>query len=673
MSRRPPELARHLRRLAEPDAAIALVTIVGCFSLWSANDGGYEEIVWYPVGLVLAVLAGILAWATGRRRLGTWAAVALGGFAAYTVWAYLSIAWAGDRGLALTGANRTLVYLIVFFVAATRRWRGIDAMLLASCWSLVTLIVGVVSLLHANGLTHPEADFGGGRLTVPIDYPNANAALFVLATWPLVFAAQEVRFPAVLRAGALGCAAVTADLALLGQSKGAALGTIATIVVVTVVARARARLLVPLVVVGALIALLHGPLFGVYDRINAGGDPRHAVHRAVIAVAISFVIATVLGAVTATVGERLARDAPAQAARAGRAFVAVVTLAAVLLCAGVAIHYGGPVSALRDGWHAFVRPEGSDSSSHFISTAGNHRYDFWRVAARQFKRSPLLGAGIDNFGADYVRYRDSLEQPLYPHSLEARILGETGLVGLAAFLAFVVGAAWLALRAARSSSLLGPVGLTSLAMFTYWLAHGSVDWLWEFPGLTGPVVALLGCASSIEPEPAAHVAAGEARRRIRIPAATQIAVGVAAVVVLVPSWLAARDVARALSSWRHDPASASSLLDSASRLNPLSDEAYVVSGTIAERRRDWPAVQHAFTHALDRNEQNWYSHLELGIALAKLGDRAGAVATLERAHELDPRESLVIDVLAAVRAGRQIDVTRLDERIIGRTTVSAAS
>lgn len=673
MRRSPLEPARQLRRLAEPDAGIALITIVGCFALWSANDGGYEEIVWYPVGLVLGVLAGILAWSVGRRRLGRWATVALGGFAAYTVWAYLSIGWAGDRGLALTGANRTLVYLIVFFVAATRTWRGVDAMLLASCWSLVTVGVGVVSLLHANALTHPETDFVGGRLTVPIDYANANAALFVLAAWPLVIVAQEARFPTALRAAALGCAAVAADLALLAQSKGAALGTIATVVVVAAVARSRARLLAQLVLVGLSIAILHGPLFGVYNRINDGDDPKHAVHRAVVAVAITFVLVTVLGAVSAVAGDRFARVAPVQAARAGIAFVALVALAAVLLLAAVTVHYGGPASTLRHGWHAFVRPQDSAASSHFISTAGNHRYDFWRVAARQFKHAPLQGAGIDNFGADYVRYRKSLEQPLYPHSLEARVLGETGLVGLVAFLAFVVGGAWLALRAARSRSLLEPVGLTSLALFAYWLAHGSVDWLWEFPGLTGPVVALLGCASSVETAAPETAPADESRRRLPFPVAAQIAAGIAAAVVLVPSWLAARDIASALSSWRHNPARASSLLDNASRLNPLSDQSYVVSGTIAERRREWPSVRRAFERALDRNEQNWYSHLELGIALAKLGDKAGAVATLERAHELDPRESLVTGVLAAVRAGHTIDVTQLDDRIIGRTTVNAAS
>lgn len=667
---RPPEPALELRRFAAPDTAIALVAVVGCFSLWSANDGGYEEIVWYPAGLVLLLLAGILGWASGRRRLGRWSTTALSALAAYTVWAFLSIAWAGDRGLALTGANRSLVYLIVFYVALSRSWRGADAMVLAGAWALVTLAVGVVELIHANGLAHPEADFVGGRLTAPIDYPNANAALFVLAAWPFIGAAQERRLPALVRGVALGCAAVSADIALLAQSKGAALGVATAILFVAALGRMRAPLLVLIALIGITIAIFHGPLFGVYNVINADGDARHAVHRAVVAVALTFVLAVVLGAVAALVGDRLRRTRPAELERAGRAFVIAVAICVLFALGAVTLHYGGPASTLRAGWHAFIRPEGSDSS-HFVSTGGNHRYDFWRVAARQFKRSPLLGAGIDNFGADYVRYRHSLEQPLYPHSLEARLLGETGLIGFGLFAVFAFAAGWLAVLALRARSLLAPVGFASATMFVYWLAHGSLDWLWEFPGLTGPVFALLGCSASIEPPPNP----AEARtqwRRLNTPSA-HVAVGVAAAILLVPSWLAARDVASALSSWRRDPSRASSLLHNATRLNPLSDEADVVAGTIDERRRNWPAVQQAFERALSRNEQNWYSHLELGIALAKQGDRAGAIATLTRAHVLDPREPLVTDVLSAARAGRPIDVTRLDDRIIGRTTVNAAS
>ena len=68
------------------------------------------------------------------------------------------------------------------------------------------------------------------------------------------------------------------------------------------------------------------------------------------------------------------------------------------------------------------------------------RYDFWRVAWRQFARHPLQGAGADNFAQDYVRERRRGEEPLYPHSIVFRTLGETGMVGVMLLTAFLAAA-----------------------------------------------------------------------------------------------------------------------------------------------------------------------------------------------------------------------------------------
>src|SRR5581483_8333704 len=87
-----------LTQLATPDVAIAVVVAVGCFALWSANDAGYEEILWYPVALLFVLLGVVLAWSAPERPLGRSGAVAVGGLAAYTVWAFLSLLWARDSG-----------------------------------------------------------------------------------------------------------------------------------------------------------------------------------------------------------------------------------------------------------------------------------------------------------------------------------------------------------------------------------------------------------------------------------------------------------------------------------------------------------------------------------------------------------------------------------------------
>ena len=651
-------------RFATADVVITTATAVGCFALWSAHDAGYEEILWYPVGLLFLLLGAVLAWSAPERELSRASALAVGGFAAFAAWAYLSILWAGDRGLALTGADRALVYLVVLVVVLRRRWHGLDALTALVLWSLVTVIAGLVVLLRASDTSSP---FLFGRFSSPVEYANANAALFVVAAWPCLAASMERRLPWAARAAALGAATVAVELALLGQSKGAALGVAATLVLVTVVARERARFLLSVLVVAAVVAVFHGPLLDVFSRLNDGAGARHEARHAAATMGASFFLAAALGALVAVAGEAAARRAPARARVAGAVLVGAAAVATVASLAAVAAHYGGPGETLRRAWHAFAHPPtGSDSSSHFTSATGNNRYDYWRVAAHQLRHHPVGGAGMDNFGADYVRERRSQQEPAYPHSLEARLLGGTGLVGFALFFVFLGAAAWVAVGAARSRG--APAGIAALAMLSYWFAHGSVDWLWEFPGITAPVLFAVA-ASAAAPD---GEQSRDRRRRERVVRTAAPVAAVVAAVLLVPAWVAARDVASALSTWRADPGGADAKLRQAASLNRLADQPYIVSGTIAERRRSWAAAEDAFTKAVSRNGGNWYSHFELGIALAERGARPAALRELRRAHALDPRDTLVAETLANVRAGRPVRPGLLDREFIARTPVGAA-
>lgn len=40
-------------------------------------------------------------------------------------------------------------------------------------------------------------------------------------------------------------------------------------------------------------------------------------------------------------------------------------------------------------------------------------------------------------------------------------------------------------------------GSVALLPATIWIAHGSVDWLWEYPALSGPALALAGGATAL--------------------------------------------------------------------------------------------------------------------------------------------------------------------------------
>ena len=646
------------------DLAIPAAVALGVLAFWGGTDGGYAELVWYPGGLLLLVLLLVSEWSVPGRRLDRWSSAALATFAAFTAWSYLSILWADDQGLALTGANRTLVYLIVFVIALRRPWTGRQIASWAGIWAFAIAAIGLTRLLVVAESAHPAEMFEGGRLVIPVQYPNANAALFVLGVWPLVSAAQSARVHPALRGLALAGAGACFDLALLAQSKGAALGGLVALCFYFVFGRHRVRLAIPLLLVFGAALVLRGPLLDVYSKINAGDDGSHAIRSAAIAILGSSAVLLVVGLVAAAVDTRFFSVSSPRATWLARgAGVALVALVAAVAVAAVA-RVNDPAHVLSRDWHTFKTPSrSSDASSHFLSSAGNHRYDFWRVAAHQFRESPLTGVGVENFAADYVQLRRSGEEPLYPHSIEARLLGGTGLVGFLLFASFVALIARTCIGAARSRGDSSAAGLVAVSMLVYWLAHGSVDWLWEFPALSAPVLFVAGSLAA---------AGDDSARlgRLRTPLlATGAVAAIAAFVVLVPAWLSARDTATAAHEWHRSAPASYAAIDRAARLNPLSDVPYVTGGTIAEQLRDWANVRHFFLLALDRNERDWYSHMELGIAASRLGDHPEAVAALARARALNPREPVVRSVERQIRARKTVAVAAVDHALLESTVL----
>ncbi len=341
------ELSPRTRRLpalravsVAPDAAVAAVLIAAGLSLWSANDAGYAEIVWYPVGLLILLLGITLAWATPERALGRVASIIAWAFAAFTAWTFLSILWAGDRGLALTGANRTLVYLVTFVVVARRRWSGFDALGAILAWATATTALGYLALLRADN-SEGSLSFLAGRFSSPVQYANANAAMFVLAAWPCFVASAQRRLPWPVRAFALGVASAAVELAMLAQSKGAALAVAATLPFVIAIVRERARQLLPLAATAVLVAAFHRPLLNVYTQMNLGNADTDALLRhAATAIAASFACATIAGALIARFGEPLVQRWPSHARLAGRTLVAAVAMTATISLVIVLADFG---------------------------------------------------------------------------------------------------------------------------------------------------------------------------------------------------------------------------------------------------------------------------------------------------------------------------------------------
>ena len=214
----------------------------------------------------------------------------------------------------------------------------------------------------------------------------------------------------------------------------------------------------------------------------------------------------------------------------------------------------------------------------------------------------------------------------------------------------------------RSDPLAGAVAAAALAGFGYWVVHGSFDWFWEFAGLGAPAFAMLGLACALAPRVRSARPRRPTGRRLGIAAGALVALAAAA--SLVAPWLSQLEIQSAARMWARAPSTAYARLTDAARLNPLSDEADSVAGSIALRYGELARADRDFALALARDPGDAYATLERGAIASARGERAAALALLERAVRLAPREPLARQALSRVRAGGKIDLDELNRAIL---------
>ena len=682
------------RRVASPRALelIPGLLAVAVFAAWSWLEGGFDPTSWYPGALFLLGLLLLTGFAVRGQisRIPRLSLIAAGLLAAYTLWSYLSIAWADVPADAWDGANRTLLYLTVYALFILPRWRSGAA---AVIFALHAVAVGAVAALTVIVLV-TSSDitpmFIDGRLIEPAGYQNAVAALFIGGAWPALLLSSRRETPWPLRALLLAIAGLLVQVAVLPQSRGAALVLPFAPLLWLAIVPSRLRVLAVLVPLTAVTLLTAPRLLAVYDAVHAGRNAGPTVDRAAVAIGLGCLALLIVGAGLAVL-DRRARLPARVRELAGRAILAIGCLGAL---AGVVVALaaiGNPVSWAGDRFEDFKGGyDDSFEQNRFSGDLGSNRYDFWRVGiATTLADSPIGGAGADNFATDYLRERRSDEEPHYPHSLPVRVLAGTGLVGGLLFAGFLGAAVLAASRSLRGQ----PPGLgralaaTMLAAVAYWFMHSAGDWLYSFPAVTAPAFAWLGLSAAMTPaaggqrrrtaassgrEPAASRAvAGERQPRFRgrrrwLAAAAATAITAGAALSLLAPWLSALYVKSATGRWIVDPAGAYSQLDRARSLNPLSAQPDMVGGAIAGRYEDLPEAEERFRAALAREPENWYAMLELAVARALAGDRREAVELLTRAKALNPLDPLIGEALRRVKAGRVVTFSRIDRGLAGR-------
>jgi tetratricopeptide (TPR) repeat protein len=660
--------------LREAPATVPALAALALFVVWATSQAGYPVTHWAPGGLIVLALLGMTLGIVRVRlaEVPVTVRVALAALAAYTALSFLSILWAAVPGDAWEGADRTLLYLLVFALFACWRQRGVTAALLVVGWTLALIVLAGFTAVHvrAAGVGSLQTLIPGGRLVYPSGYANANAAQWLMAFWPAVLLARGPRLPWALRGVLAGGAVLLAEVALLSQSRGSLYATPVMLVLVFALLPGRTRTFALLVPVALGIAAAAPAVLRVGDHLHAGQATPAAVHGAVSAMflaAVAVGLAVALGAALETrrTYSQTTRRRVDTAVRA----CAVLTLVAVLV-GGLAVA-GNPLTRIRHGWDTFKGGYASDSStgSRLISGLGSNRYDFYRVALDEFLAHPIAGIGADNFQEQYLVHGRSEETPRYPHSVELRTLADTGLAGVV--LALVgLGAALLAgWRALRSADPLArAVAAAALAGFAYWVVHGSFDWFWEFAGLGAPAFALLGIACALAPVDMGDRPAPGLRRRPRTGtlafAFACVLMALALAASLAAPWLSQLEVESAARIWTKAPQTAYERLHDAARLNPLSDEAYLVAGSIALRYGELARADRQFVLALGRSPDDAYATLERGAIASGKGERAAALRLLERARALDPRDGLVQQALRIVRKGRTVNVEALNRLIL---------
>jgi O-Antigen ligase len=651
-----PFSASNMRRAAAGQlSAVPAFAALAVMILWSAHDGGFDADTWYWGALVML---GLLAISIGARgiaatRLDRPLKLALLAFALYVAWSYLSITWASSPGDALAGSNRALLYLLVFALFAIAPWTRARALAILLVYAIGVGVIGALILRTLATGHDTAAMFVDGRLLSPTGYTNASAALFTSAAFVATALAVRRDLPALLRGMLLAIACEGIQLALLAESRGwlflLPLMLAAAIAVAPARLRTAAAAILP--IAGALAVLPR--VLDVFSGTEGAGASQSAVVQAAEHAARAGLLASaavlLVGTLLAMLDTRIQIPALTPRLRRGLGVLAATLAVAVSIAAGVVATHGHPFPFIKRQLNGSVSQLDTFRSSHF-ALDGTGRFDIWRVSVDAFLAHPIGGLGQDNFVDYYYRRRHSFEEPTWTHSLELRLLTHTGVVGFGLFFVFIAAGLTAAIRnRRRDGPARGAVAGVALLPLVVWLIHGSVDWFWEMPALTGPALGFLAMAAAL----GAREDGGAARRSPRrIPSAVPVAVGalaaLAALVVLAFPYLAVREVSTASDIRQHNPAAALRDLAVASDLNPLSSDPGRLAGTIALQTGQFREAEGRFQEAISREPGAWFSWLGHGLAASELGDAAGARRDFATAVLINARQPADTEALRRV-------------------------
>jgi tetratricopeptide (TPR) repeat protein len=637
-------------------SALGVWALAGGLVLYLAIDGGgYDLVVHSQVGIVVwwLVLLGA-AWAilpaTRLSRVG-WAGLAL--FGGFVVWTALGTTWSLSSERSLQSLSLVTGYLGIL-VLGIGLHRDRDQALRQTIGAVAAAITFVAALALASRVRpdlFPAAQqtsaFLHGtqsRLSWPLNYWNALAALMVLGIPLLLSVATSARSIYAQAAGAAGLPLVTL-CAYLTFSRGGALAGAVAVVAFMVLAPERIPKLVT-----ALAAAL-GSVILIAGAVHRGAIAHGLTTAAARSQGGSLVIAIVLvcaGVALAQVGIGLAvrHGTPPRwlvfSKTAARALLAVLVTAAVV--AVVLLIASGKIS---HEWHQFkahatTTQLSSSSLSRYSAAGGEGRYDMWKVAVDSTKGHLLNGSGPGTFQLIWLPRAPYASYVVNAHSLYFETLAELGVVGVAllvGFLLLVVGTAVFTVVRSRyeARTRAAAAGAAVLAF----MVSATFDWFWQVPVL--PAVVMLLAAALLAPGLRARATRsgpldGRAVWGIRgLAIVLSLACLVAIAIPLATTSAERRSQAAAAVG---DYNAAVSNARTAARVEPGAASAQLQLALVLEAQGNKLAALPAARAATRDEPANWTDWLVLSRLEAETGHAQGSLVAYRQARSLNPHSPI---------------------------------
>jgi hypothetical protein len=630
-------------RAAGTTAVAAFVLVV---ALSSGGHGfGAASVAALALAATLAVRAVALPGTIVRP---SWtAAAAMAGLAALAMWSLVSVHWSHALGRALEDTVRILLYLLAVANAATLPSGALRPLLRGVVVGIVTaVLIGMVTRLLPDLLPADQGDVLD-RLGYPLRYHNAVgllAGLGLVGTAHVAADPGEVtgtRLAAVATWPALGSALY------LTQSRGAMAVAVFGVLAYLVLARQ------PIGVLAAALLPAMVAVFVTYRTVSlvsvhpAPGALPGDGYRVLTVVVVCAAAAAMLGRAVIAGTVRLPRARPpAWASQHGRALL--VTAVAGAVAAGVAWHLPTRV------YDAFVAERSSsvvlaDPRDRLTTVSSSGRAQQWRAALDASRAVRWRGTGAGTFAVIWTQRRTNSIPVFETHSLYVETLAELGVPGVVALAAVFAGLFGGALRRWRRAR--APVGL-ALAFGGMWALHSALEWHWEMPAVTLPVLAALGASTSAFASP---------RGRSRAMRGGLLLIAVVAAALPAVSALSQWRLDAALAAYRAgDCATAATRARDASGWIGRRSEPYAVIALCTARggRRDASAA--AAEAAIVRDPENAEYRVVAAIADAVTG--VDPQRRLEEARRLDPYNAHVF-VFSSPRTLDMVEVEQWARRL----------